>query len=212
MFSYKNKIKIQKIFNAFMQNNILDIYNNSIEKGQNFANILNFNLNEDQYDYIKLNNNDYSKEILSYLSNHDIKTYLADDIMCKTDRASMYYSQEIRSPYLDYELYDYVSKIPTNKKIKAFHTKTILKSILGDYLNKELIDKNKQGFQIPLTKLLKTNLKEWIFDIIMSKNFDEEHFNKKKIIGMYENINQSYLENMELFWSIVVYQNWKANN
>ena len=60
--------------------------------------------------------------------------------------------------------------------------------------------------------LLTKNLREWSMDILLSKGFDNEHFNRKNAINMYENLSKTNTINADLLWSILVYQSWNLNN
>lgn len=80
------------------------------------------------------------------------KLYLQDDILVKVDRASMMNSLEVRSPYLDIELVDFVRKIPGHYKYRKGTTKYILKKALEPLLPSEILYRSKQGFGIPVGK------------------------------------------------------------
>jgi len=88
----------------------------------------------------------------------DLKYYLREDLLVKVDRASMYHSLEVRVPLLDHKLVEYSLNIDENLKYKNGESKYILKEVLYDYLPKELFNRPKKGFSIPLAKWLKTDL------------------------------------------------------
>lgn len=81
--------------------------------------------------------------------------YLQDDILTKVDRASMMNSLEVRAPFLDIELVDFVRKIPSSYKYRYGQTKYILKKALEPVLPKEILYRPKKGFGIPVGKWLK---------------------------------------------------------
>lgn len=83
------------------------------------------------------------------------KLYMIDDINVKVDRASMLNSLEVRSPFLDIELVDFVRKIPSDYKFRNNQTKYILKKALEPILPKEIINRSKKGFGIPIGKWFK---------------------------------------------------------
>jgi asparagine synthase (glutamine-hydrolysing) len=82
------------------------------------------------------------------------RLYLADDILVKADRASMLNSLEVRSPYLDIELVDFVRRIPSAWKLRRGTTKYILKKALEPVLPREIIHRSKQGFAMPVGRWL----------------------------------------------------------
>ena len=78
------------------------------------------------------------------------KLYLQDDILTKVDRASMMHSLEVRAPFLDIELVDFVRKIPHQYKIRHGQTKYILKKALEPILPSEILYRPKKGFGVPI--------------------------------------------------------------
>ena len=91
----------------------------------------------------------------------DMHFYLPDDILVKNDRASMYSSLETRLPMLDHRLINYVNKIPTQKKIKFLKGKWILRKLLNKYLPRNLYERPKAGFTVPMAEWLRGPLKKW---------------------------------------------------
>lgn len=87
----------------------------------------------------------------------DGMTWLTDDILVKVDRTTMHSSIEARSPYLDQELVEYVSSIPSNKKMKGLQLKYILKKALKDVVPEFVIDKKKSGFNSPVGEWIGNN-------------------------------------------------------
>ncbi len=94
----------------------------------------------------------------------DMDTYLPGDILCKVDRASMKYSLETRCPVLDRDVMEYSYRIPHEFKFHKGDKKHILKDIAYDYIPKELLDRPKVGFGVPLDKWLRGPLKEQLLD------------------------------------------------
>jgi len=87
----------------------------------------------------------------------DGMTWLTDDILVKVDRTTMHSSIEARSPYLDPELVEYVSSIPSNKKMKGMQLKYILKKALKDVVPEFVINKKKSGFNSPVGEWIGSN-------------------------------------------------------
>ena len=94
----------------------------------------------------------------------DMDTYLPGDILCKVDRASMKYSLESRCPILDTGVMELSYRIPHQYKYANGDKKHILKDIAYDYIPKELLDRPKVGFAVPLDKWLRGPLKEQLLD------------------------------------------------
>lgn len=94
----------------------------------------------------------------------DMDTYLPGDILCKVDRASMKYSLEARCPILDTDVMEFSYRIPHRYKFADCDKKHILKDIAYDYIPKELLERPKVGFGVPLDKWLRGPLKEQLLD------------------------------------------------
>lgn len=94
----------------------------------------------------------------------DMDTYLPGDILCKVDRASMKYSLEARCPILDTDVMEFSYRIPHSYKYAGGDKKHILKDIAYDYIPKELLERPKVGFGVPLDKWLRGPLKEQLLD------------------------------------------------
>ena len=94
---------------------------------------------------------------------------MPNDILLKVDRASMYNSLEVRSPFLDKKLIEFSSSIPNKYKIKD-GTKTILRKLSKNKLPESIIKRRKHGFAIPLAKMLRTSLKNKVSDTLLSNN------------------------------------------
>jgi len=90
----------------------------------------------------------------------DMDTYLPGDILCKVDRASMKYSLETRCPILDKEVMEFSYSLPHAYKYEQGNKKRILKALAYDYIPKELLERPKVGFSVPLDKWLRGPLKQ----------------------------------------------------
>lgn len=95
----------------------------------------------------------------------DMDTYLPGDILCKVDRAAMKYSLETRCPILDTEVMEFAFSIPHQFKYRAGNKKRILKELAYDYIPKELLERPKKGFGVPLDQWLRGALRERLLDM-----------------------------------------------
>ena len=86
------------------------------------------------------------------------RLYLQDDILTKVDRASMLHSLEVRSPFLDIELVDFVRRLPWDFKLRGGQTKFLLRRALQDTLPREILDRPKKGFGVPMGRWLKAGV------------------------------------------------------
>lgn len=143
----------------------------------------------------------------------DFNHYLKDDLLVKVDRASMQYSLESRVPLLDYRLVEFAYNLSPNLKMKDGNMKYLLKEVLYDHVPKEIFQRPKWGFTIPLAKWLKTDLK-YLLDKYTSPAIIEKHQvvnndSVKKLKAAYEG-GKDYLYNR--LWLIVVLHWWLEEN
>ena len=96
----------------------------------------------------------------------DIKVFLSGSILGKVDTMTMAHSVEGRSPFLDYEMVELAAGIPSSLKVKGTGTKYILKRVMRDLLPKEIVVRNKSGFNLPLGKWFREDLREFVDDVL----------------------------------------------
>ncbi len=101
-------------------------------------------------------------EPLSLMSIIDYKTFMSDDILTKVDRASMGVSLEAREPLIDHKIVEFMASVPNSIKYKGGVKKYLLKQVLYRHLPKELIERPKSGFQVPLMEWMRGDLREQI--------------------------------------------------
>lgn len=146
----------------------------------------------------------------------DMDTYLPGDILCKVDRASMKYSLESRCPILDKEVMEYSFRLAHNIKYEKGNKKRILKDIAYDYIPRELLDRPKVGFSVPLDKWLRGALKEQLMDMCSRDYLKKQGiFDADFVSAMVEDYMRtgdggpaSGANYSKLSWSFFVFQQW----
>ena len=142
----------------------------------------------------------------------DMMTYLQDDILVKIDRGSMFTSLETRVPFLDHELIEWSLSLPQNLKFTSGKSKLALRKVLYKYIPKELIERPKMGFGVPIDIWLKHDLKDWAEDLINEKKLiNEGIFNVKSVRKMWEDHLTGKKNNHHKLWAIINFQSWKEN-
>ena len=112
-----------------------------------------------------------SKDPIQKVSDLNIKLWLENDSNVKVDRASMAYSVEVRSPFLDYRIVEFARSLPISYRFTKWKRKKILKDILEEYIPKSTFDVPKKGFSVPLKEWLRGPLKDDIIQQFSSENF-----------------------------------------
>jgi asparagine synthase (glutamine-hydrolysing) len=98
----------------------------------------------------------------------DVNHYLPDDLLVKMDVATMAYSLEARSPFLDHRLMEFMARVPASMKLRGGQSKHLLKSALRGILPDAILHRPKMGFGVPLADWLRGSLKEMLVDTVLS--------------------------------------------
>jgi asparagine synthase (glutamine-hydrolysing) len=187
LFNISNIDKIEKLSYAVKHPNVLNAYSILFThiKPWELKNIFNFEFLENS-----LYKQNFDLEYLlgfhlNSMSNFkkfrqiDLNSYLCDDILTKVDRMTMKHSLEARVPILDHRIIEFANSIPTKIHLK-YGSKSILKTILNQYIPRNLYDRPKAGFAVPLKHWFRGKLKDVIKDKInnLDHRFNKKYLNK----------------------------------
>jgi asparagine synthase (glutamine-hydrolysing) len=140
----------------------------------------------------------------------DFATYLPDDILVKVDRMSMAHSLEVRAPFLDYRLIEFMTALPLEYKIKNMQTKKLLKKSLIRHFP-FMAQKKKQGFEVPIAAWLKNDLKEPAQDLFGSQ-VAKDYFNQDYLGALFAEHNKGRQDHSKKLWSVFVFLLWLTNS
>ena len=131
----------------------------------------------------------------------NLKVSLPDDMLTKVDRMSMASSIEIRVPFLDYRLVEFMCQVDKRIKMEGYERKSILKNTIGKKLPVEVLSSSKKGFSIPLNKWFADNKFSKYFETIINSDFN---FDKDVIKKIIDDNNKGIKNNGNLIWMFFV--------
>ena len=139
----------------------------------------------------------------------DTMTYLPDDILVKVDRAAMANSLETRVPFLDHRVVELAWRLPMAMKVRGGESKWILRQVLYQYVPKQLIERPKAGFGIPLGDWLCGSLRDWAENLLDEQRLRREgYFNANFVRELWRTHLMGRRNHQSLLWSILMFQEW----
>ena len=139
----------------------------------------------------------------------DYKTYLPDDILAKVDRATMSVGLEGREPLLDYRIVEFAARLPERYKYRKGQKKWVLKEVVHKYLPKEMMNRPKKGFGVPLADWFKDDFRDLLVTYLDPSRIQKEGvFNPDEVLKL----RDSYLNgdncSTRKLWHILMFEMW----
>ena len=145
---------------------------------------------------------------LSYMMAIDYQSYMVDDILQKVDRATMSVSLEGREPFLDQNIIEWAAQLPSGYKYREGQKKYLLKRIVHKYIPKEMMERPKMGFGIPVESWLGNELKELVQEYLSEKNLDHGLFNVTEVNNLVTEFFNGRTEKHLKIWYLLMFQMW----
>jgi len=143
----------------------------------------------------------------------DSVTYLPDDILVKVDRAAMSTSLESRVPMLDHRIAEFALSLPLQMKIENGVGKQLLRRVLYRYVPRELMEKPKSGFGLPVHEWLRGPLWNWAEELLDERRLREEgYFDAKRVRAVWQQHLSGERNNQYLLWGVLMFQGWQMRH
>jgi asparagine synthase (glutamine-hydrolysing) len=139
----------------------------------------------------------------------DTMLYLPDDILQKVDRASMAVSLEVRPPLLDHRVAEFCWRLPNRFKIRHGESKWLLRRVLERYVPRELFDRPKMGFSVPIADWLRGPLREWSADLLAPSTFGGGLLNAEEATRLYQDFLADRGVSGHAIWALLMFESWR---
>jgi asparagine synthase (glutamine-hydrolysing) len=150
--------------------------------------------------------------IATQMMRRDLIGYLPDDILVKVDRAAMALSLETRIPFLDFRVAEFAGRLPLHMKIRAGQGKWILRQLLYKSVPRELVERPKMGFGVPIDSWLRGPLRDWAEALLDKQRLSREGYLQAAPI------RQKWVEHLSgrknwqhQLWCVLMFQSWLEN-
>ncbi len=139
-------------------------------------------------------------------------TYLPGDILVKVDRAAMAVSLETRVPLLDHRVAELAWRLPLSMKIRDGQGKWALRQVLYRHVPRDLVERPKAGFAIPVGQWLRNSLRDWAADLLNDQQLRSQGFFDVNVVGrLWDEHRTRKSDWTSRLWNILMFQSWLAS-
>jgi asparagine synthase (glutamine-hydrolysing) len=141
----------------------------------------------------------------------DQLSYLPDDLLAKLDRASMAVSLEVRAPLLDHRVVEFSWRVPASLKVRGDHGKWILRQVLYRRVPRDLVERPKMGFSVPIDRWLRGPLREWADSLLSPSALGRSGWlTPAPIVEAWNGLKQGRCQRGAPIWAVLMLQAWRA--
>jgi len=151
-------------------------------------------------------------DLIELMAVADLNQYLPEDILVKLDRTSMAVSLESRVPLLDHDVVAFALSLPLSYKRSNGTGKVVLRQVLEKYVPREMIDRPKKGFSVPIAEWVRGPLRDWTEDLLQkSRTRHGEILDEKVVSDKWQEHLAGRRDNSELLWPVLMFESWAQN-
>jgi asparagine synthase (glutamine-hydrolysing) len=149
------------------------------------------------------------REPLQAMMYLDLIGFMSDDILVKVDRASMGVSLEVRSPLLDHRIVEFAWSLPISLRIGPDGGKRVVRELLARYVPREMTDRPKAGFNVPVGEWLRGPLRDWAEELLAPARVEQQGLlDNRAVQRLWQQHQSGWRNHKNLVWSILMFQAW----
>ncbi|HKP91735.1 MAG TPA: asparagine synthase (glutamine-hydrolyzing) [Thermoleophilaceae bacterium] len=139
----------------------------------------------------------------------DVAMYLPGDLLVKMDIATMAYSVEARAPFLDHKLMEFAASVPVRHKVAGGTGKRLLRGVLRDRVPREILERPKMGFGVPLARWFRDELRDLPSDVLLDpRAIERGYFRKKEIERLIHEHQNAQGDHSQRLWALLQLEMW----
>jgi asparagine synthase (glutamine-hydrolysing) len=200
--------KVHKLADLIAGDNLEEIYDGLISYQRQPEELLQkaFRLDEGVWDSVWSNS---GSPFLEKAMMFDIMQYLPGDNLAKVDRTSMSVGLETRLPLLSQDTVSFSRRIPVHMKVRNHQSKWILRQVLNRYVPRELFDRPKMGFSVPIREWIRGPLRSWAESHLSQDRIESQGiFNPTAVCRLLEDHQSGRRDNANVLWALIMFQSW----
>jgi asparagine synthase (glutamine-hydrolysing) len=188
--------------------NYVTVFNESLKRRVRVPGVLD-GTDDDGVANTRYFNSPAARDLVDRALNHDVNTYLPEDILALSDRLSMRCGLELRVPFLDHPLAEFCATIPSSLKVRAMTKKYLLRRVARRFVPQEVIDHRKQGFASPMAAWLRSDLKGYVRSVLAPERLARHGlFDAEAVSGMIDaHMSRREMYDRQLF-ALIMFQKW----